>query len=161
MNRFILSTSPTQAARQHCDAHVRKMILEEAQMLSTAHHVLGSWSEEMYRPTHINHPCARWVRESSENYFWGYFLLEELCNEYTFRYGKVHSTSRLLEPLLRLPSGIPDAPMTDFPLAMPDAFKSCDPVASYRKYYLEEKSRFAKWTTREIPSWWITKGEQE
>jgi hypothetical protein len=40
MNRFILSEDPGIAALMHCDKHVVKMILEEAQMLCTAHRVL-------------------------------------------------------------------------------------------------------------------------
>ena len=31
-------------------------------------------------------------RESVANYVWLYNLFEKLCDEYTFRYGKIHST---------------------------------------------------------------------
>lgn len=40
MNIFVLSQSPQEAARYHCDKHVVKMILEYGQMLSTAHRLL-------------------------------------------------------------------------------------------------------------------------
>lgn len=40
MNIFYLSTNTDECARYHCDKHVVKMILETAQMLSTAHRVL-------------------------------------------------------------------------------------------------------------------------
>ena len=40
MNIFALDKDPTQAARMMCDKHVVKMILESAQLLSTAHRVL-------------------------------------------------------------------------------------------------------------------------
>ena len=40
MNRFVLDQDPLKAAAYHCDKHVVKMILEEAQMLSTAHRIL-------------------------------------------------------------------------------------------------------------------------
>jgi hypothetical protein len=40
MNIFYLSHDPEEAARFHCDKHVVKMILETAQMLSTAHRLL-------------------------------------------------------------------------------------------------------------------------
>lgn len=39
VNIFYLDTDPTAAARAHCDRHVVKMILETAQLLSTAWHV--------------------------------------------------------------------------------------------------------------------------
>ena len=40
MNRFILDKGPITAAKYHCDKHVVKMILEECQMLSSAHRFL-------------------------------------------------------------------------------------------------------------------------
>lgn len=40
MNIFVLDQNPVIAARDHCDKHVVKMILEYGQMLSTAHRLL-------------------------------------------------------------------------------------------------------------------------
>lgn len=40
MNIFVLDEVPQQAARMHCDQHIYKMILEYAQLLSTAHRIL-------------------------------------------------------------------------------------------------------------------------
>ena len=40
MNIFILDEDPVQAAQLQCDKHVVKMIVESAQMLSTAHRML-------------------------------------------------------------------------------------------------------------------------
>ena len=40
MNIFYLSEDPVQCAKWHCDKHVTKMIIEYAQLLSTAHRVL-------------------------------------------------------------------------------------------------------------------------
>lgn len=40
MNIFVLDLNPYQAARDHCDKHVVKMILEYGQMLSTSHRLL-------------------------------------------------------------------------------------------------------------------------
>ena len=40
MNIFYLHEDPQVSAKMHCDKHVVKMILESAQMLSTAHRVL-------------------------------------------------------------------------------------------------------------------------
>ena len=40
MNIFVLDQDTTQAAQLQCDKHVVKMIVESAQMLSTAHRVL-------------------------------------------------------------------------------------------------------------------------
>lgn len=185
MNRFILSPLPEIAAMMHCDKHVVKMILEEAQMLSTAHrvidgtmyieerHVPGSpskvrrikrWKHPdkdmdtiLYQATHINHPCAEWSRVCHDNYMWGYELLDNLCEEYTYRYGKVHSvqSSGLMDALSKAPHNTQwGRPLTEFPQAMPDHCKHRDAVEAYRQYYIKEKVRFAKWTRREVPYWW-------
>jgi hypothetical protein len=174
MNRFILDEDPYVAAMYHCDKHVVKMILEEAQMLSTAHRILdgieivgqsksgrkakrwklyGSREDVLYQATHINHPCTQWSMFTSENYVWSVKLLRCLLDEYTHRYGKKHKTEELF-PILRIPpKNIALGNLTPFPQAMPDECKNDDPVEAYRKYYIEHKVRFAKWTSRPIPEW--------
>lgn len=176
MNIFVLDYNPSAAAKMHCDKHVVKMIVESAQMLSTAHRVLNgsaykdksksgkrlvtkyshpTLDSTLYQASHINHPCNVWVRESYNNYFWLYILFRELCFEYTHRYGKKHKSSSMLTSLYEPPKGIPIIRSTNFVLAMPDEYKTNDPVESYRNFYIGAKKSFAKWTkTRPAPSWW-------
>lgn len=155
MNRFVLHEDPKTAAKHHCDKHVVKMIIEEAQMLSTVHRMYGYEGDELYKATHAKHPCTVWASESRENYEWAYSLLTELCGEYTLRYNKIHKTSRLLELLWSVPAGIPDVPMTPIPQAMPDDVKiDGEPIKAYRNYYIVHKSRFAVWRYTEAPDWW-------
>jgi len=40
MNRFIIENTPKECAMSHCDKHVPKMVVEEAQMLCTVHRLL-------------------------------------------------------------------------------------------------------------------------
>lgn len=40
MNRFIIENTPQASAQSHCDKHVPKMYVEEAQMLCTVHRLL-------------------------------------------------------------------------------------------------------------------------
>jgi hypothetical protein len=42
---------------------------------------------------------------------------------------------------------------TEMPQCMPDHCKQDDVVDAYRKYYIEEKKGFAKWTKRKTPDW--------
>lgn len=72
MNIFILSTDPIKAAHAHCDQHIHKMILESAQMLSTAaHSQLPSIPKRLlYKPAYENHPCTRWVSSSYSAMVW-------------------------------------------------------------------------------------------
>jgi hypothetical protein len=158
MNIFILSKNPKRCARYHCNKHVVKMILESAQLLCIAHRILDDVSEindtKLYGLTHKNHPCAKWVRESFENYLWLYNLFIELCNEYTFRYDKIHlSDIKYRKVLSQLPNNIPMDPMTNFALAMPDLYKGEDAVESYRNYYLSEKRYLCVWKRRKDPYW--------
>ena len=156
MNRFVLDTDPGLAARYHCDKHVVKMVLEEGQMLSTVHRQYGYQGDELYKATHKHHPCTVWAGESRENYEWAYALFESLCCEYTLRYNKSHATSRLLDRLWHIPSDMPDIPMTPFPQAMPDDVKyEGDAVEAYRAYYRIHKARFARWSVRDTPDWWL------
>lgn len=154
MNIFYLDRSPELAAQYHCNKHVVKMILETAQLLCTAHwmHPISPLIlPELYRKTHQNHPCAIWVRSSALHYVWTFRLLEHLLHEYTYRYEKKHSTSRLLEPLSNVPL-IPDDGFTPPPQAMPDEYKSEDTVEAYRRYYALGKTRLLTYTKREVPN---------
>ncbi|WMX18611.1 pyrimidine dimer DNA glycosylase/endonuclease V [Aeromonas phage 1233] len=158
MNIFFLDESPVKAAEFHCDRHVVKMILETAQLCSTAHVVLDG-VQVAYKATHINHPSAVWVRMSSANYEWAYKLLVALCEEYRYRYGKTHATEVHLEALGRLPKRIRQGSLTPIALAMPDVLKGLyKGVEAYRMYYSLYKRVFsdgksACWTKRPAPDW--------
>ena len=144
MNIFFLSRSPKEAAELHCDKHVVKMILESTQLLYSAHWVLNPENipPNAYKKTHINHPCAIWIRTSLTNYLWLCSLAWNLCKEYQYRYGahKVHkSEQHILWLLENPPLNIPRLGLTVPPQAMPDQYKQKDPIDGYRMYYVEDK----------------------
>lgn len=58
-----------------------------------------------------------------------------------------------MEDLYNPPKNITKGKMTPFAQAMPDQYRDFDAVIAYRKYYINEKKRFAKWKTGEIPEW--------
>ena len=179
MNIFYLDKHYRTCAKQHVDKHVVKMIVEYAQLLSTAHRVLDGEEYEgrtvnnrrirrfkmansnientLYKASHINHPSAIWVRESSQHYWWLYLLFRELCMEYTHRYGKIHSTESKLGEILQIkPKNIKDNGFVEPPQAMPDYCKvPGDSIKAYQMYYVNEKIGFAKWTKRDIPDWFV------
>lgn len=164
MNIFVLHFIPSKAAQYHNNKHVVKMILEYAQLLCTAHHILDAQiltpelTHNLYKKTHENHPCAIWTRTSSQNYIWLFELFSELCSEYTFRYGKIHKTEQKLKTILEnLPHRIPHGELTPFPLAMPDNCKNIEnPILSYQWYYIKYKQHIAQWKNRPIPHWFKT-----
>ena len=157
MNIFILDEQPEQCALLHADKHVVKMILEHAQLMCTAHHLQPNLIvdyEIPYKATHVNHPCAKWVRESIQNYQWLYNMTFALNKEYVYRYDK-NVNHKSWDAIVDLPyPDLPDIGMTAFALAMPDECKIDGfPVASYRKYYNNEKQHLLKWKSRETPPW--------
>lgn len=93
---------------------------------------------------------------------WLVELLSELCKEYTYRYGKVHKCERdgLVDYLYtNLPNNIPNGPFTEPTPAMPDDIKvSGDSIASYRNYYIQNKTHLASWSgkvnSRPVPEWY-------
>lgn len=176
MNIFVLDNDPVIAAKYMCDKHVVKMIVETAQMLSTAHRYLdgteyidktatGRKVKRYKHPDHyvdemlckavmINHPCTKWTIETNSNYLWlvrhGFSLLEEYRN----RYDNIHSMQDLFSyHLMWQPYNIKRDELTPFAQAMPDKYKSSDAVEAYRNYYIHEKARFARWKNKNIPVW--------
>ena len=190
MNIFYLDHNVCKCAEMHNDKHVVKMILEYAQLLSTAHRILDgvptlghsasgrkkttyilpdARDSVLYSATHVSHPSAVWVRQSAQNYMWLAELLEECCKEYSYRYGKVHKVERdgLMQRLKnQFPTNIPDGIFTQPTPAMPDDCKIYDEVAtdrfvldslaSYRNYYIKNKTHLAKWKNRPVPEWYVT-----
>lgn len=159
MNIFYLSNDPTECAQLHVDKHVVKMILETAQLLSNAHHMLDGDQviKPIYKLTHKNHPSAIWVRASISHYIWLHGLLKALCKEYTYRYEKVHKVERegLLDILEIPPKNIPNEKWLSDPTpAMPDQYKQPgNVIQSYKNYYIGAKSGFANWKKRNVPAW--------
>jgi hypothetical protein len=155
LNIFILDTNVELCAQYHNDKHVVKMILESAQMLSTANRSTGL--DEGYKATHVNHPCNKWLRESLANWLWLRDLVWELHEEWRYRYDhpstKTHKSMAVVA-YLSIPN-LPDISRTPFALAMPDEYKCDDPVKAYRDYYMKDKSHLAGWRKRGEPEWWI------
>jgi len=162
MNIFVLSLCARCAAEMHCDKHVVKMILETAQLLYSAHHLVGTQNlpEGAYKMTHKNHPCSIWVRESVANYKWLAELGWWLCKEYQFRYGELrtHKTEHHIVWLKEHVPVLPNTPMTPIRQAMPDQFKCDNPVAAYQTYYRESKFNekgIVKYTRRAWPDFLV------
>jgi hypothetical protein len=154
MNIFFLDYDVKKCAKDHCDKHVVKMILETAQLLCGVHHATEQKTPNIpYKLSHKNHPCAIWTRESLSNYFYLCELGLELCEEYTIRYGKTHKSKQIIEWCIENKPELPDLGFTDPPRAMPDEYKVNDVVQSYRNYYIGDKLKFAKWKNGHIPSW--------
>lgn len=184
MNIFILDKNPILAARDHCDKHVVKMILESGQMLAAAHWLgwarmldapklkpreLQGWLydnvprhlQPAWKMTHVNHPCTQWAARCWGNYMWLSQHGLELCREYTERYGREHKShdvhrwlTRVVPPTFETTTTIA-TDTTPFAIAMPEDCKVAgDAVQSYRNYYTRNKAYMAKWAHGDKPNWW-------
>ena len=175
MNLFLLSWNVNKCAEYHCDKHVVKMVLELTQMLYTSWYmnsggggghvpksapVCKSTGEAGYRKlSNPNHPMAKWVRASRWNYVFTVRLACALCLEYAHRYeNRTHGCAVHVVWLAEnIPPEFGSLKKTVFPTCMPDEYKrSSSPVLSYRTYYVEDKKRFAVWTNRPVPGWFLS-----
>lgn len=151
------------------------MILETAQLLSTAHRVLDGiesvdtssgrkkkvykLNDErdsiLYSATHINHPSAVWARQAVENYNWLVDHLFALSDEYTYRYGRYHLTMKKMALTIQSPPlNLKEWDMTPMPSCMDEQYKiGDDPIANYRNYYKYGKASMHNWKNRQAPEW--------
>ena len=182
MNIFYLDHDPTTAAKMSCDKHVCKMIIESAQMLSTAHRMIDGtlytgktktgrnikrWlhpnsnlEKTLYLACHTGHPSTVWVMKNAYNYMWLYKHMMALNDEYKKRYNhtKDHVAIQKLGEILSSPpkNALINKIATDPQPAMPDECKvPGDAVQSYRNYYVMKKRRFATWKAPStVPEWY-------
>ena len=130
------------------------MILETTQLINNALIAVDSEYIPVYKQSHKNHPCSLWTSKSKQNFDWLMRLGLSLCQEYTFRYNKIHKCQSILENLSKSDSvkKLPNIGLQDFCLCMPDEFKvENNPVQSYMNYYKGSKAAMSQWKNRETP----------
>lgn len=162
MNIFLLDYDLTKSAQYAHDKHVVKMPTETAQILSQIR-----WQQGLMSPMkplsmgHNKHPCVLWAAKSQANYQWLVAFGKAQCAEYSFRYNKTIKSEETILFCEKSPVHLPDIGMTPFALAMPEEYRTPDPVQSYRNYYLAEKLTWGmrgklysnNWTKRGKPEW--------
>lgn len=145
MNIFVLSEDPIIAASYHCNQHLNKMILESAQLLSTATYAqLPEYTESLgsYAPAYKNHPCTIWASASLSNMRWILDLALSLDYHRKKLYLSDHASMRVIHSLNRFFLDclfeISWQDHTPFVCAMPPHIsirQDLDPVQKYQKYY--------------------------
>ena len=181
MNIFVLDENPAIAAEMHCDKHVPKMIIEHTQMLAAAYYsTLGisrkkeiaenqdsvnklfrgfprkkpDGSDWPYAITHVNHPCTIWTRTSMENWNWLIECTDALCTEFNKRWKHPHSIKAIIDWMYLNPPSLPSINLTEFAVAMPDCFRTENPIESYKKYYAMKTSYMrVDWRYSQKPEW--------
>lgn len=155
MNIFVVDPDSWVCAEALDDLRLNKMIIETAQLLSTAMWQQGCPPCDIYKSTHVNHPCAVWARASSENYSWLLLYMSNLVEQRYERTGKYHASYRIFNTLCGGPKLMPQGPLTPWPNCTP--FKHIEDVHEAYKLTLKDKwakdKRPPKWTNKNKPSW--------
>lgn len=158
MNIFVTSPDPIECAKFLDDKRVVKMVLETAQMLSTAIHSIDPeyhTTNGLYKPTHKNHPCTKWTIRSLNNFTWVRKHFEALLAEYELRYDRKHASGKLLPAFKGF--------ISEQAYNIPSSFVNCaaneskginykdvpDTFVAYRKYLAD------RWDTdKRQPTWY-------
>jgi len=113
VNIFALDQCPMQSALWLDDIRKNKMILESAQMLSTAVRWLDpDTTLPVYKLAYINHPCSKWARKSRANFKW---LLSHMSWLFNQKSGE-HKSARLIPEFQKYADNgdFPDEYLTPF-----------------------------------------------
>lgn len=161
MNIFVVDNDPHQSARDLCDQHIVKMPTENCQMLSAVMEIDGYTGEKyMGHPKSVlKHPCTLWLTKSRQNVMWLLDHHEGQMTEYKKRYGKERESEKLRDAYKYFSQWVnsydchlPSLGLTPFVNATP--YKDIDDtVTAYRKYYTDDKLKFARWRNSNSPSW--------
>lgn len=145
MNIFATYDCPVESAQVLDDKRVVKMILESAQLLWNVASLAGR--PAAYRPTHVNHPCAVWVRQTRQNYDW---LLEHfyaLSTEYRRRYKKQHACVKFNDIFLDNRELVPDLELLPF--------MNCTPFKDMPVHHAYQAALLDKWLNdKRTPTWY-------
>lgn len=79
--------------------------------IKKVYYFLGS---KIYVPTHKNHPCNVWARETKGNYQWLLRHFFFLCQEFARRRGKIHASHDLLPTFIEAANHFSNEDMTPF-----------------------------------------------
>ena len=164
MNIFVTSNCPRISAQALDNKRVVKMVLETAQLLSTAIFInSGITYDNIYKPTHIKHPCTVWTALTLGNWDWVFQHFVALCEEYGFRYNKQHASEKILPYLLKHRTDIKNGAITAFANCtrsetMQIDFKHIkDTCEAYKKYLIakwDHDKSSPKWINRKPPLWY-------
>lgn len=175
MNIYFLDKNADLCAEYHSDKHVVLKTLETSFILSNAHWLSLFYSEDPencefltlkdmkqyfekkydennplrppYKMSKLNNPHIKWLIESKTNYIWCVDLLKSLNKQFEIRYGKTHKTKQQIEWFENnIPTACKDCDITEFPITLDEVYITVnDAVASYRNFYIIEKSDNSTW----------------
>lgn len=158
MNIFVTSNCPKLSAQALDNKRVVKMVLETAQLLSTAIFINSDITyDNIYKPTHLKHPCTIWAAETIGNWDWLLQHFIALCEEYSFRYHKQYSSEKILPYLLKYRTSIKRGAITPFINCTRSEALSIDLRHMQDTYLAYKQYLIAKWHHDKSPPKWINR----
>lgn len=159
----MVDKDPVVAAQNLIDRHIVKMPSESCIMMANAYDNLNdapkTKSGGLRNKSYSHHGCTKWAIKTLQNFKWLTEHSIALCEEYTYRYNKIHFCETFIRWCQLNPPELNNGGFTNPFLAMPEIYKNNDWDIAYRLYYTSQK-KFDKsgkymynWTIREKPLW--------
>lgn len=157
MNIFCTDQSPIRSAMWLDDRRLNKMILESAQMLSTALRRYGLGNGPHYKSAHQNHPCTLWTGRSRSNFLWLCEHALAMCAIYTATRNRTHASEPVIQFCYNNAHRIKAGGLTEF--ADCTEFKHLKELPIIDRYKLFMN---LKWNERDkTPPTWIGRKKPE
>jgi hypothetical protein len=158
MNIFVTNKCPKLSAQALDNKRVVKMVLETAQLLSTAIFInSGTTYDNIYKPTHVKHPCTLWAALNQANWGWLFEHFMALCEEYNYRYNKTHASQDILPYLLKHQTCIKRGAITAFANCTKSEIIQVDFKHVTNTYEAYKRYLLAKWSYDKLPPKWINR----
>lgn len=160
MNIFATDDDPYVSANNLDDLRLSKMVLESAQLLSTACYLKGVRDDYLYKPTHVGHPCTQWLLESRKNVSW---LLDHATSMVKIKLiatSNIHSSVVPLSVSIKYIDKFPDIDRTPFRNCTSLKSHEYDHLDVFTKYKIAMIMKWStdlvppKWKNRQPPDWW-------
>lgn len=163
MNIFATYDSPIDSALALDDIRMNKMIVESAQMLSTALAFNAFFHADLYKPCYENHPCTVWTRKSRKNFLWLCNHAMAMCAIFRMINGYSHKTERVIDLASKNSIKVREGELTEFADCTTFKHRTDIPVIDRYKLFMNEKwdNDVIKLTfkRRSIPSFMVNTGK--
>jgi hypothetical protein len=163
MNLFRIDNDPAVTASQLADRHVRKMVLEGAQILCTAVRLVVPMHlydrAELYKVAHKHHPVTRYcTSRAGARDVLAHSLA--LADEYRFRWSKQHASEAVLIRAALFIDFLPEIDIDNNlpipPLCVDEDLRTLPDHDAYRAHLLRKYQTWKRpplWTNRQRPEW--------
>jgi len=174
VNTFFTDDCAIVCARNLCDKHLRSQAKEQVQIIVQALLNRGAPADKMpltangtpHKGGYPHHPVVLWTQETLSNFIWAISHARAICEIYEETFGKEHASAKQITHLhqkVAWSDFIPRGSQTPFPRALNQSqgrnldllSDNLTSVQAYRAFYNRDKARFAEWTKRRPPAWFV------